>query len=186
MSGPQTLEDVESALWRQLQHATRDAEHAWRRPVLATVDSRSGVARADARVVVLREVDRDTNVLILYTDSRSGKVGQLQAHPSGTLVFWAPDLNWQLRCRVRLEFDDSGPGVVQRWAAVRAGAGARDYLSQLPPGAPLQGSTPPPLSPQGFFAVITCHIEALDWMEVPPAGHRRAEFSAAGARWLQP
>ena len=47
------LEAIRAEVWRQLAQATEDKQHAWRTPVLATVNGHL----ADARTVVLREVD---------------------------------------------------------------------------------------------------------------------------------
>jgi hypothetical protein len=34
--------------------------------------------------------------------------------------------------------------------------------------------------------VVTAQVLTLDWLSLDPAGHRRAVFDAAGARWVQP
>ena len=66
------------------------------------------IVRADARTVVLREIDERQRALLIYTDERAGKVHQLLRQPHGTLVMWSPALGWQLRCRVRLVIEMSG------------------------------------------------------------------------------
>ena len=48
-----SLAAIEAEVWRQLALAAHDKHHAWRAPVLATVDGDA----ADARTVILREVD---------------------------------------------------------------------------------------------------------------------------------
>jgi pyridoxamine 5'-phosphate oxidase len=58
-----TLEEVEAALWQQLAAAASDKAHPWRTPVLATVD----IDSADARTVVLREVDLRQRQLLFST-----------------------------------------------------------------------------------------------------------------------
>ena len=77
-----SLPAIEAALWRELAAAAQDPGHGWRRMVLAT---RSGET-ADARTLVLRELDRDERALLFYTDARSAKVLQIAERPSGTLV----------------------------------------------------------------------------------------------------
>jgi pyridoxamine 5'-phosphate oxidase len=179
-----SLTEIEAAVWRELDGAARDKQHPWRTAVLATTDG----ATADARTVILREVDADERQLRVYTDRRSLKVAQLNAHPTGTLVMWSPALGWQLRLRVRMAVLDSGLAVSSRWARIKLTPGAHDYLSPLAPGSELPtpsggGASPAPLP---FFAVIEATVEALDWLELHPGGHRRAAFDAAGGRWLQP
>jgi len=62
----ETLHMIERACWRELDRATRDRLHAWRVLTLATVDGE----RADARSIVLREVDEAQRRLVFYSDAR--------------------------------------------------------------------------------------------------------------------
>jgi pyridoxamine 5'-phosphate oxidase len=179
-----TLEEVEAALWQQLAAAAADKAHPWHTPVLATVD----IDSADARTVVLREVDLRQRQLLFYTDERAGKVKQLLNHPLGTMVMWSPALGWQLRCKVRLAVEMSGLAASSRWARIRLSPAAQDYLSPLPPGAQL-GPLPTPAPgavKRDYFAVIDATVEAIDWLELHADGHRRAIFDGRGARWVQP
>ena len=179
-----TLEEIDAALWRELAACVGDKRHPWRTPVLATVAGSGDMASGDARIVVLREVQRDTRELLIYTDDRSDKARQVRAHPQGTIVMWSPALSWQLRCRVHLRIEDDGIAVTSRWARIRMSPAAQDYLSPLPPGAPLD-MVAQPGGKREHFAVITATITEIDWLELHPDGHRRASFSPEG-RWLQP
>lgn len=183
------LADIEAALWRELAQAVRDKQHAWRVAVLATVDGQS----ADARSVVLRDVDAATRTLLLYTDARSPKAAQLAAHPAGTLVLWSAALGWQLRLKVALTLETSGLRVSSRWARLKLTPAAQDYLSPLPPGAVIGaaigspvGEPTPERKSRDHFAVIAAQVQSVDWLDLHRDGHRRALFSAAGAAWLAP
>ena len=179
----ESLAAIEAAVWDELGSCVADKAHPWRTPVLATIHGDA----ADARTVVLREVDARTKQLLIYTDERAGKVHQLLNHPRGTLVMWSPALGWQLRCRVRLSLEMSGLAASSRWARIRLSPAAQDYLSPLPPGTPLHGAAPahPPVT-RAYFAVIDATVESLDWLELHAEGHRRAIFDGQGARWVQP
>lgn len=186
-----TLSDIEAAVWQALEACVADKTHPWRTPVLATVD----VDRADARTVVLRELDLRRRQLLIYTDERAGKVHQLLNRPHGMLVMWWPERGWQLRCRVRLALEMSGLAASSRWARIRLSPGAQDYLSPRAPGAVLPpgraqapAAAPPPHPPveRAYFAVIDATIETLDWLELHADGHRRAIFDVQGARFVQP
>ena len=194
---PATLAELNAALWQELTRAPRDKHHEWRTPVLATLDGDV----ADARTVVLREVDAAAATLLIYTDSRSGKLAQLQASPVGTLVMWSRRLSWQLRLRVALSADTDGLAVATRWARLRLSPAAQDYLSPLPPGsevtepaeaavaaAPAESAPPLRSAPpeRGHFAVLRARVLSTDWLELHRDGHRRARFDADGARWLVP
>ena len=187
------LADIEAELWRELAQAVRDKQHAWRVAVLATVDGQS----ADARSVVLRDVDAATRTLLMYTDARSPKAAQLAAHPEGTLVLWSAALGWQLRLKVALTLETSGLRVSSRWARLKLTPAAQDYLSPLPPGAVIGtatstatstavGEPTPERKSRDHFAVVAAQVQSVDWLDLHRDGHRRALFSAAGAAWLAP
>ena len=180
---PQTLAEVETAVWRELAQAVRVNEHAWHLAVLASVDGPG----ADARSVVLRDLDEATRTLLMYTDARSPKAAQLAAHPQGTLVLWSATLGWQLRLRVAMTLETSGLRVSSRWARLKLTPAAQDYLSPLPPGALLTPqATAPERQSREHFAVLAAQVLSVDWLELHPQGHRRALFSVAGAAWITP
>jgi pyridoxamine 5'-phosphate oxidase len=177
------LTSIEAELWAELERATTDKAHPWRTPVLATV---AGDA-ADARTVVLREIDLRTRQLLIYSDERAGKVAQLLKHPNGTLVMWSPQLGWQLRCRVRLSLEMSGLAASSRWARIKLSPAAQDYLSPLPPGTPLQGAVPAHAAvDREYFSIVSAEVTSIDWLELRAEGHRRALFDEHGPRWVQP
>ena len=100
------LAEIECAVWAELGSAVREKGHPWRVGVLATLDGE----RADARSVVLRDIEASASTLLIYTDERSAKARQVERHPLGTLVLWSDPLGWQLRLRVHLSLQTSGPG----------------------------------------------------------------------------
>lgn len=178
---PHSLAEVEVAVWRELARAVRDKSHGWRIGVLATTDGEA----ADARHVVLRDVDRAAREVIVYTDARSPKVQQIAGHPQGTLVLWSEALGWQLRLRVALKLETEGLIVSSRWARLKMTPGARDYMSPLAPGSTVAHPSPQ-RSSRAHFAVLVAMVQSLDWLDLDAEGHRRAGFDAGGARWLAP
>lgn len=190
------LRAIESRIWdelaRSVQPRTRADEprHGWRRCALATLGPLGPMVRS----VVLRDLERDRRVLVVYTDARSPKVAQLRADPRGELLCWCDRLGWQLRLRCRIEVQTDGLDVTARWARVRHSPAVHDYLSPLPPGHPLAGpgdgldgaAPPPPERVREAFALMLMQVEAVDWLELHPLGQRRAAFDAEGARWLVP
>jgi pyridoxamine 5'-phosphate oxidase len=177
----ESLQGVEQACWQGLSQAAADRGDDWRTLVLATVDGE----RADARIVILREVDAPARELLFYTDGRSPKVAQLQRCPQATLLAWSARRAWQLRIGARLRVATDGLEVSSRWARLKLSPSASDYLSPLPPGAPI-GQSLPDLASRSHFAVVVAAVESIDWLELHAAGQRRACFDAHGARWLQP
>jgi pyridoxamine 5'-phosphate oxidase len=175
-----SLEAIEAAVWRELAAAPRDPQHAWRTPVLATAEG----PHADARTVVLRQVDSAQRKLTFFTDARAGKVAQVEAQPVATVVAWSPALGWQLRLRARLEVQRDGLAVSSHWARLKLSPAAQDYLSALAPGSVLDNA----LGARGeraHFALIVASVLSIDWLELHPEGHRRARFAEGHSTWLQ-
>ncbi len=177
----QTLPEIESALWHELAAAVRDKDHAWRVCVLATTDGEV----ADARHVVLRDLDAEARTLLIYTDPRSTKAQQIATHPLGMLVLWSDALGWQLRLRVALQLQATGLEVSSRWARLKMTPAAHDYLSPLAPGSTVEHPLPQRGSRE-HFALLSAEVQAVDWLELHAEGHRRALFDAGGGRWLAP
>jgi pyridoxamine 5'-phosphate oxidase len=175
------LPEIQTAVWSELAACVLHKTHAWRVGVLATTD---GTA-ADARSIVLREVDVETRSLVFFTDARSPKVRQFDSHPEGALVLWSQQLGWQLRLRVMLSLETSGLAVSSRWARLKMSPAAQDYLSPLPPGSTLDHPAPQ-RGTREYFAVVTAQVTAMDWLELHAEGHRRALFDAEGGRWVAP
>ena len=173
---------IHQAAWQELNQAARQREHPFRLMALAT----AGGDGVDLRLVVLREVVADARQLIFFTDARSPKVAQMRAHPAGTLLVWSQPLSWQLRLRVTLSVETDGLAVSSRWARLKMSPAAQDYLSPLPPGAPVERYQPERATREQF-AVVTAQVGAIDWLELHADGHRRAQFDAAGAgQWVTP
>ena len=178
----ESLHLIESACWREIERAARERDHAFRVMTLATIGPGE---RADARSIVLREVRTTPRELIFYTDDRSPKLAQIQAHPRGTLLMWSALLGWQLRLRVTLAPMDDGLEVSSRWTRLKLSPAAHDYLSPMAPGTPL-GQPSQERGSRAYFAVVSARVTALDWLELHADGHRRALFDDQGARWVQP
>ena len=183
----QHLDEIEDSIWGELDACVEPrphdrTPHEWRVAVLATMDDDG---KADARSIVLREVEASERQLVFYTDARSPKVRQIASTSDGTLIFWSPTLGWQLRMRVRLAIEDSGLAVSSRWARLQTSVGAGEYLSASAPGSPLDAPLVD-LGNRSHFATLTALAESVDWLEVHPEGHRRALFGAGGPKWLQP
>ena len=178
----ESLDLIHQACWQELGKAPRNKAHAFRVMGMATVDGEV----ADLRSVVLREVLADEQTLVFFTDARSPKVAQIQRQPAGTMLAWCERLSWQLRLRVQLEVETSGLAVSSRWARLKMTPAAQDYLSPLPPGAPVEPLRPE-RSTRDHFAVVHARVQAIDWLELHAEGHRRALFDQQGqGRWLTP
>jgi len=181
----QTPHEIREQIWRELTRASQDRHHAWRTPVLATV---GGDGLANARVIVLREVDVVHQTLRVYTDARSPKVREISREPHAVFVFWSDRLNWQLRAHVAISAETAGPEVQARWQRVRQSASATDYLGPISPGDGLESAQGEAMSSDAahHFALLSAQVLEMDWLELSRNGHRRANLRADGWRWLAP
>lgn len=175
-------EALRERLWRELVRASVDRHHDWRTPVLATVDA-GGLPQA--RTVVLREVRPASEQLLIYTDARSPKVGELLAQPHATLLCWSAQLHWQLRLQLSVTVLREGYETQHAWERVKQSPSAGDYLAARAPGEPLAAGPEAELSePQ--LAVLVGRVLSMDWLELGRAGHRRARLDAQVVQWLVP
>lgn len=188
--------DIRQRLWMELQRAPHDRHHEWRTPVLATV-SADGLPQA--RTVVLRQASAQDATLQIYTDSRSPKVAELTANPRVVLAFWSKRLSWQLRVQAVASVQHSGPTVDAVWAKVSQSAAAGDYLSANAPGdvlpeamaADASGASEPhdhlpARQTAHHLAIITAHVQSIDWLELARSGHRRGVVQGENWQWCVP
>ena len=163
MHPPACAADITDRIWSELHTACSNKQHAWRSPVLASVD-KDGFPRA--RTVVLRAVDTPAQQLIFFTDQRSPKVQELKACSRAEIVFWSPSLQWQLRAAVVVEVQTQGSKVDQAWARIKNSPAATDYLHQTLPGATQEAES-------HHLCLLLALVKHLDWLELAPQGHRR-------------
>lgn len=194
VSGPgKELSSWHAVLWAELAKAAVTRGHPWRQVAMATTCPRLG---PQVRTVVLREVDAEARELLLYTDTRSPKVAQLDHDPRAQIMCWSAALGWQLRLSCVVDCEMEGLDVTSRWAMLRHTRAAQDYLSPLAPGSALIPDsadtvvTAPAGEPRGAFAVLRARVLEMDWLSLDPAGHQRAVFDcrdgAGAGRWLVP
>ena len=174
------LEDVLAEGWRSWAEASRTPGHPFRTPVVATAGD-----EGDARVVVLRAVDRDAAELEFHTDARSPKVEALRRSPRLTWVFHDPvgGIQWRVRGHARLHAGDE----LWRSAWERVPTASRaSYTSPAAPGtvvrAPMEAIDFPGGGPQHFM-VVRCRAERVDWLRLRPEGNLRAQWTREGETW---
>lgn len=175
--------------WALLAAAPGDPASGLRLPVIATAHD----GEPDARVMVVRAVDRATHSLTVYTDVRAPKVAVIGAAPRVAVTGYDTATRLQLRLHGVATIAIGGAGVDTAWAALTA-AGRTAYQSVEPPGTPV---TEPPASPitpsdggRGAFAIVTIVLDRFEWLDLAVRGHRRARHVRNGSdwqgRWLVP
>ncbi len=159
--------------WARWIRATRDRRHGFRHPVIATWCARRG---ARARSVVLRSADPASDLLLFHTDLRSAKVAELRADPRASWCFYDPRPRLQLRAETRATLHVGDDVARAAWER-QGGASRAVYAAEPAPGGPLPRNAPAPRG-DGFanFVVVTCRLEALDWLLLGSPAHRRLCF----------
>lgn len=177
-----TKNTLSNSIWSELENAITHRGHGWRTPVMASVDTQG---LPQARTLVLRELNKDQWRLSSYTDHRSPKVAQLCHTPRASLVFWSPDLKWQLRVSAQVSIQTQGERVEALWQTLKQTSAAGDYLSVNPPGSPLM--EPQPSSTQSHaLGILDFYVLEMDWLELNAQGHKRARLNKDRIEWLVP
>lgn len=193
-----SLNDLERDCWEQLTAALDTKRDKLRNLTLATCTDDG----ADARMVVLRQVDAEHKYVWFHTDSRAEKVIQLEMFPNATLLFWDDERQVQLRMTVETRLHTDDYVADEQWKNLWAG-GRKMYLSEHKPGseqlAPYPGF-PPQLGEElptdeaseagrNNFAVIECRVIVLEYLRLSRAGQTRAKFQYEPVErmtWLAP
>lgn len=183
------LDTAWAHLTQQLTRATADRRHPFRLVTLGTV---AGFG-ANLRTVVLRCFNASPFVLTCYTDARSQKITELEAHPTLTWLFWHPRHQLQVKAIGRVHLDQGTPRCQHLWDNMHLGAKAT-YLAASAPGTP----QPQPTNglPSDFetrpatdllpthFTIIDCAVDTVEWLRLDGLNHRRARYECdASGQW---
>ncbi len=193
-----TLSDLERSNWDQLLTGIEQPESPFKTMTIATCTQRG----ADARMVVLRGVDKARKYVWFYTDSRAEKVLQLEACPMATLLFWDSEQQLQFRLSIETRLHTNDYIADEHWEKL-AVSGRKAYLSEPVPGSEQQ--QPYPGFPKQLadrlpsaeesetgrknFAVIECRVLAMESLHLSRSGHTRARFQyepESRMVWLAP
>ncbi|MFK7877898.1 MAG: pyridoxamine 5'-phosphate oxidase family protein [Paracoccaceae bacterium] len=173
MNNPNDLAAFLDLAWLHLSRGVADAKSPARFPTFATV-TQDG--KPMARTVAMRRADRRQAVIEVHTDIATPKVAELTHTPYGALHFWLPKADLQMRVNTRVEIV-TGEQTRQAWDKVPP-ASRVSYGTEPLPGTPIKdvyAYEKPALFSR--FAVLICHIEQIDLVELGPK-HRRAGYDA--------
>ena len=174
--------------------AARDADpEDYNAMTLSTVDAEG---HPDARIVLLRDVDREGSGFLFYTNYRSAKGKQLADHPSAALTFFWPALERQLRIRgtvERLSAEESDRYFNSRPRPSRIGAWASQQSEFVADRSALEaaraevearfpGDVPRPPH-WGGYRLVADAIEF--WQGRPGRLHDRIRCKRQGESWIQ-
>lgn len=165
-------------------------------PIVGTVDA-DGTPHL--RVMVLRDASRDARTLRFHTDSRSIKADQLRQNPATSVLIYDHAAKVQIRLSGKTNLMMVGDLTDTAWSTSTPFA-RRCYMAEAAPGTPsaepssglpewIQGKLPEEeqlTEYRGNFAALLVEIEAIEWLYLANAGHRRArwQWNAAQNSWV--
>jgi general stress protein 26 len=191
----ETLEPIVHDIERRLAEAVRDRRSPMHTPIVGTAD-------ADVRVMVLRDFDQAAGTLRFHTDARAPKCRVIERSPAVGVLFYDREEKVQVRVRGSGRVERTGAFVDDIWRQATNFA-RRCYLGAAPgEAAPHPTSGLPPrfegveptdedlLPARANFAALLVAIEAVEWLYLSNAGHRRARFDwtrpGRPSQWLTP
>ena len=140
------------------------------------------------RQLVLRSVDRASDLVILHTDVKSAKCAEIAADPRVAILAWNPDHLLQIRLSGRAEL--LGAYAAQKAWSDLPFASQGNYGVSPAPGTPIA-------KPHAYqreadpkrLAVVSVKIDAIDAVHLAEPRHIRAKFrqdDGWAGRWVAP
>ena len=164
---------------KELLRSNADRRHPFRWFILGT---RAQDGQPALRTVIKREMDADWDVLV-YTDERSGKVGQIKAGPEISALFYHPKKQLQIRYRGQAELIPQQTELYQEHLQrVKSSGRLQDYSSIHPPGSPLPEKEVE-YGEDLHFCLIRLQVEKLDILQLDRRQHRRARYVLNANHW---
>jgi pyridoxamine 5'-phosphate oxidase len=188
--------DLDASLahaWELLSKGVTDRRSPLHTLTVASVDSNG---QPDARIMVLREVDKAAARLRFHTDARSNKVALIGDGAPVTVLAYHPDNHVQLRLSGIARIDTQSTAREAAWERTSL-YGRRCYLGDSGPGgssleptsglpADVEGIEPSiPRAAPGLahFALLWVAVARIEWLFLAHHGHRRAHFTATPQGW---
>ena len=184
---PATLDEVRADVFARLGRAVKDRRSPMHTPVIAT----RGIDGAmKARVVVLRAFDPEAVTLRFHTDLRANKIAELKADPHIAFAFYDHQARIQIRAEGTASIHSDDAVEDMAWnASLRMSRVC--YGVQPAPGVPLADADDFTLpdddaaiaAGRAHFSAVLCRIDALEYLFLRHAGHRRARLTRMADGW---
>jgi pyridoxamine 5'-phosphate oxidase len=150
---------------------------------LASVHSTKQGAEPDLRMVVLRAVDEDRN-LLFYTDSRSPKTDQFKSNPKASVLLFDPTSMMQLRIYGEVRVDTESEGYLN--ALERLTDDSRINYSTLDtPGTPSASWIISRDAQKMHFALLTFQSQTFDLLHLRRDGALRIQATNGSNQQLE-
>ena len=189
--------EIKKKIWSMLVDAVTNRSSQFRIPTFICGYNND----IDGRIVVLRKVDQQNNLVQFHSDIRSDKIELLKNNPNAALLFYDKDEKIQVRLKVNCIINYKNDITKNSWEKTQH-ISRKCYLVDNGPGTksdvPTSGLKPEldnfdytkEQSEEGYknFTVIQCKIKSIEWLYLAAKGHRRAKFDLESNKdtWLVP
>ncbi|MDR3100313.1 MAG: pyridoxamine 5'-phosphate oxidase family protein [Paraburkholderia sp.] len=143
------------------------------------------------RTIVLRGASEEKSTLTFHTDVRSEKVAELEKDSRIALVGCDLNAGIQIRLEGVARLAASVEERLALWSISRPHS-LIVYRAARTPGTPIAlpqeahvASARPADSMAGFenFCLVTVDVQKIDYLDLSPDGHKRAQFSRRNGAW---
>lgn len=186
------LPDIVIHVWDALVKGAQVKKNAFHYPSLGT----SGAEGIQQRTVILRKVDRDSRLLSVYSDYRTGKISDMMQNERVNWLFYNHKTKEQVRAGGIAFIHHMDNEARQEWDQIVPNERG-DYLGQVSPGTVTREQFPniPAFlrnkkadyqnTEYGFnnFCLINCEIDSLEYLQVRRDGHIRAKLLFRNNAW---
>ncbi len=183
-----SLNEAWNEVLSEVRKATSEAQHPFRFVTLATVDKLNSPQQ---RMVVLRDFNGQSEFLI-YSDSRSHKIGEILNNHSVSLLFYHPEKRLQLRVTGSAAIITSGDELQKLWEKYGSKS-PHLYTSVLPPGTEISNPTEAyhwQSKEKAAFCLIKIEADKMEFLQLDRINHTRAvkiiQKDKKATRWIVP
>ena len=151
---------------KHIQRGVVDRKSFFRHPVLASTDG----PNIFQRIVVMREFDFEKKSIVIFTDSKSQKVGQILKYPECSLLFWDPRKKLQISVQSKSYVEIENLHYLSKINDRQQ----KDFTVNPPPKSEIKAHDDYEFGDQNRFTVINLAFKSMDVLQLSVQGHIRA------------
>jgi pyridoxamine 5'-phosphate oxidase len=165
---------------KHIQRGVVDRKSFFRHPVLASTDG----PNIFQRIVVMREFDFEKKSIVIFTDSKSQKVGQILKYPECSLLFWDPRKKLQISVQSKSYVEIENLHYLSKINDRQQ----KDFTVNPPPKSEIKAHDDYEFGDQNRFTVINLAFKSMDVLQLSEQGHIRAthDFENNTQSWVSP
>jgi pyridoxine/pyridoxamine 5'-phosphate oxidase len=162
----------------ELLRSNVDRKHPFKLLSLAT----HGGDFPQVRTVVKRHCDEQLNLLI-YTDSRTNKVEEINSNSNVAALFYHPKKQFQIRINALAQVIENNNDLFKEHLhKVKSSNNTSDYSTMLKPGSKLEGDIA--YTHDINFSLVQIVPITIDVLKLNKNGHSRWFYTKQNGRWI--